>query len=314
MLSGCFAGRTAVPDSITALNERFGLGHELAFADGPGGLTLANIATRHGSAAVSLSGGQVMQWSPAGQRPVLWLSPEARFAPGKTIRGGAPICWPWFGPHENNASFPAHGFARTSPWTVDKSTGSPDGSIQLTLLMAPDNASRDQWPHAATAKVVISLGSELRIDLITRNGGGSPIVIGEALHTYFAVSDVRRTAISGLAGCLYFDKSDGGRRKVQDGDIIIGDEVDRLYVNTTSECTITDSGFARRIRIRKSGSRSTVVWNPWADKAAKLGGFGHQGHLGMVCVESGNAGENVVVVDAGGEHVLSARYSIERLA
>jgi glucose-6-phosphate 1-epimerase len=302
-----------VSAAIADLNKRFSIGKELAFAEGPGGLTVANIDGRYGKAMISLSGGHVMNWCPSGQAPVLWLAQHARFAPGKSIRGGVPICWPWFGPHLHERDFPAHGFARTAAWNVGRSTASADGSIHLTLTMPPTDVGRAQWPHAATAQVVVSLGPELRIDLITKNAGSTAVAVGEALHTYFAVSDVRRTPISGLAGCNYIDKADGSSRKVQAGDILVNGEVDRVYINTTSECCIEDPELKRRIHIRKSGSRSTVVWNPWSEKAAKLGDFGADGFLGMVCVESGNALENVVTVQPGGEHILSVRYSVEAL-
>jgi glucose-6-phosphate 1-epimerase len=302
-----------VPESIATLNDRFAIGSQLFFAEGPGSLPVAEIVGPHGQGMISLSGGHVMTWTPEGHEPVLWLSQHAKFSPGKSIRGGVPICWPWFGPHESDSSFPSHGFARTSPWAVERSEASPDGTIQLTLAMTATDVSRAQWPHAVTAKVIVSLGSELRIDLITKNSGNTAVVVGEALHTYFAVSDIRQAQISGLAGCNYFDKADGGRRKLQEGNIIVGGEVDRVYVNTTSECSIEDAGLKRRIRIKKSGSRSTVVWNPWTEKAAKMGDFGADGFLGMVCVESGNALDNVVTVEPSCEHILSVRYSVEAL-
>jgi D-hexose-6-phosphate mutarotase len=307
------ARKKPVSESIANLNTRFALENQLHFTEGPGGLTVADIAGQFGRTMISLSGGHVMTWSPVGHEPVLWLSPHAKFSPGKSIRGGVPICWPWFGPHERDPGLPSHGFARTAQWAVERSEASPDGSVLLTMAMIPTDLTRTQWPHAMTVQVIVSLGTELRIDLITKNSGSTAVVVGEALHTYFAVSDIRQAKIFGLAGCNYVDKVDGGRRKVQDGAVTIGGEVDRVYFNTTSECSIEDAGLNRRIRIKKSGSRSTVVWNPWSEKAAKMGDFGSDGYLGMVCIESGNALENVVTVEPGGEHILSVRYSVEAM-
>lgn len=301
-------------DSLAALNSRFALAGQLDFEEGPGGLAVARVSNPLGEAMISLSGGHVMTWRPQGQEPVLWLSGYAKFAPGKSIRGGVPICWPWFGPHEREAGFPSHGFARTAPWTVESTEALPDGAARLTLTLQHSDATRSQWPHASSLQSVITVGRELRIDLVTRNLGNAPFVIGEALHTYFAVSDIRNAPIRGLEGCAFVDKVDGGRRKTQEGAIVIGSEVDRVYLDTAADCMIEDAGLKRLIRIRKEGSRSTVVWNPWVAKAEKMGDFGPEGYLGMVCVESANALDNAVTIAPGGEHVLTVRYSIEPLA
>ena len=300
-------------DSIAALNAQFAVAGQLDFAAGPGGLTVARIANAHGEAMVSLSGGHVMTWQPLGQSPVLWLSGYAKFAPGKSIRGGVPVCWPWFGPHDQEAGFPGHGFARTVPWAVEAAQALPDGTTRLALALQQSEATRAQWPHASSLRSVITVGRELRIELITANQGDTAFRIGEALHTYFAVGDIRRAPIHGLEGCAYLDKAEGGRRKTQEGAVVIATEVDRVYVDTVADCLIDDAGLQRRIRIRKEGSRSTVVWNPWAAKAEKMGDFGPEGYLGMVCVESGNAADNLVTVAPGARHTLAVTYSVEPL-
>lgn len=300
-------------ESIETLNARFAVAGHLRFEEGPGGLLVARIANAHAEATISLSGGHVMTWAPRGEAPVLWLSGYASFAPGKSIRGGVPVCWPWFGPHEREPGFPGHGFARTVPWTVEGAEALADGSTRLILALALSDATRVQWPHASRVTNAVTVGRDLGISLVTRNLGAEPFVLGEALHTYFAVSDVRQAPILGLEGCRYLDKVAGGEVRTQAGPIVIGSEVDRVYLGTTADCTIDDTGLGRRIRIAKEGSRSTVVWNPWEAKATKMGDFGPEGYLGMVCVESGNALEDVVTVPAGGEHALRVRYSVERL-
>jgi len=302
-----------VSTSISELNQRFALAGLLTFQEGPGGLTVAKITSPQGEAMISLSGGHVMSWNPAGEKPVLWLSAYAKFAPLKSIRGGVPVCWPWFGPHATDAGFPGHGFARTVPWHVVASDATAEGVVSITLELEQPEATRAQWPHASSARLTVSVGRELGLALSTQNLGAEAFVLGEALHTYFAVGDIRRAPIQGLSGCTYLDKVAGGTRQVQEGAITIGSEVDRVYVDTESDCTIDDASLGRRIRIKKSGSRSTVVWNPWSAKAEKMGDFGPEGHLGMVCVESGNALENVVSLAPGEEHVMSCVYSVETL-
>jgi D-hexose-6-phosphate mutarotase len=299
--------------TVEALNSQFAITGHLHFAEGPGGLVVASVENGQATAMVALSGGHVMTWAPKGEQPVLWLSGYAKFAPGKSIRGGIPVCWPWFGPHEREASFPGHGFARTVPWSVEETGALPDGTTRITLALQQSEATRAQWPHASSAQSVITVGRELTIALTTRNLGATDFVIGEALHTYFAVGDVRQAPIHGLEGCRYVDKVDGGQHKRQEGPIVIGSEVDRVYLDTTADCLVEDAGLKRRIRISKQSSRSTIVWNPWAAKAEKMGDFGPDGHLGMVCVESGNALDNVVTVPADGEHTLTVRYGVERL-
>jgi D-hexose-6-phosphate mutarotase len=293
------------------LNSRFALPGQLSFETGPGGLCVAKIANRQGEAMLAMSGGHLMSWNPVGQAPVLWLSAYAKFAPGKSIRGGVPVCWPWFGPHATESSFPGHGFARTVPWQVESSEALDSGATRLTLSLQQSEATRAQWPHASSMHSAITVGRELRIELTTRNLGDKPFIIGEALHTYFAVSDIRKSPISGLEGCRYIDKVAAGAELRQQGPIVINSEVDRVYLDTVTDCLIDDPGLKRRIRIHKQDSRSTVVWNPWAEKAEKMGDFGPDGYLGMVCVESGNALDNQITVQPGEAHTLSVVYSVE---
>ena len=169
------------------------------------------------------------------------------------------------------------------------------------------------WSHTSTLECHITVGATLEIDLVTRNTSAAPISIGQALHTYFEVSDIREVAISGLEGCPYIDKVDGGSRKQQIGAVTFNGETDRIYLHSTADCVIQDSGQRRRIRISKRGSHSTVVWNPWIEKAAKMGDLGDDGYLRMVCVESANAADDVVIIPAGGEHRLWVSYAVEPL-
>ncbi len=298
---------------FSVLNERYGIQGQVVFLAGPGGLTIANVSNDQGMATIALQGAQVIAWMPRGQKPVIWLSPVAKFATGKSIRGGVPVCWPWFGPHATEASYPSHGFARTLPWEVMQSKAQPDGSTRLIFRLVPGEAERNQWPHATHAEMHITVGTALEIDLVTSNLGANTVTIGQALHTYFEVSDIRQTAIQGLDGSPYLDKTDGGKRQQQSGPVIINAETDRIYLNSTADCLIDDPGFKRRIRIAKRGSASTIVWNPWVEKSTKMGDFGDNGYLNMVCVESANAADDTVSVAPGGEHHLWVRYLVEPL-
>jgi len=299
-------------DELDALNKQHALsGGRLVFGPGPGGLTVAVVNNSHARAIVALQGAHVMTWTPHGQQPVIWLSRAAKFIPGKSIRGGVPICWPWFGPHASEPKLPGHGFARTVPWEVIATGSLRDDRTTLALRLVETDATRAQWPHATPVEAHITIGATLEIELITRNSGSAPVTIGDALHTYFEVSDIRQARIHGLGGCPYLDKVDGGKRKQQEGPVSIDREVDRIYLASTADCMIEDPRWQRRIRVSKRGSRSTVVWNPWTEKAAKMGDFGPGGFLHMLCVESANAADDVVTIAPGGEHRLWVHYSVE---
>jgi len=295
------------------LNERFAIRGQLDFAPGPGGLAVAEVSNSHATAMIALQGAHVMTWAPRREKPVIWLSRAATFTPGKSIRGGVPVCWPWFGPHATESKFPGHGFARTVMWEVVKTEALRDGSTRLTFRILQDEATRAQWPHDGEALHIVTVGQSLELELVTRNTGSSAFTLGDAFHTYFEVSDIRHCRIHGLGGLSYLDKVDGGKKRQQTGAVTIGEEVDRIYLDSVADVMIDDPGYRRRIRVAKHGSRSSVIWNPWSGKAAKMGDFGPDGYLNMVCVESTNAAEDVVEVPAGGEHRLWVRYSVETL-
>ena len=274
---------------------------------------VAQVRNAHGSATIALQGAHVMTWAPLGEEPVIWLSPAAKLAPGKSIRGGVPICWPWFGPHATDSKVPGHGFARTVPWEILKTETLADGATRLAFQLVESDATRVQWPHPSSVTCQVTIGKTLEIDLVTRNTGQAPITIGDALHTYFQVSDIRQVTIRGLEDCPYLDKVEDGKRKQHRGPVVIGAETDRIYLDSSADCLIEDPGLKRRIRIAKRGSRTTVVWNPWIEKAVKMGDFGDDGYLHMLCVESANCADDVVSLPPQGEHHLWVRYSVERL-
>jgi len=296
--------------SITELNHRFGTDSAVRFKEFASGFPVLELHNAHASATIALQGAQVMTWAPKGHQPVIWLSRAAKFVPGKSIRGGVPVCWPWFGAHATEPSFPAHGFARTVPWELLEAQ-TRGGETRLRFRINPTSAPPAQWPQGADATLDLTVGSTLALALATRNTGTQSLTLTEALHTYFEVGDVRRVAVHGLDGLGYLDKVENMARKRQAGAVTVGGEVDRIYLDSTADCIIEDPVLNRRIRIAKSGSRSTVVWNPWIEKAAKMGDLGEDGYLKMICVESGNAAENAVQVAPGAEHRLEVKYSVE---
>ncbi|MCW8918162.1 MAG: D-hexose-6-phosphate mutarotase [Gammaproteobacteria bacterium] len=295
------------------LNQRFGLDGVLSFSELPNGFVVATVRNAHAGATIAMQGAHLMSFQPTGAQPLIWLSPEAKLAEGKSIRGGVPVCWPWFGPHESEKGFPAHGFARTVPWRLNQVDALSGGETRLEFELIPSSLTRSQWPYPCAVRNIITVGKTLRHELVTTNLGSEALLIGEALHTYFQVGDLRRVTVNGLQGCDYLDKVNAFARVTQEGTVSFSGEVDRIYLDTPSQCEIRDPAMQRRIVIRASGSRSTVVWTPWAEKGAQMGDLGPEGYLNMLCVETANAAEDTVTIAPGAQHRLSATYAIEAL-
>lgn len=282
----------------------------LVFSEAAPGFVTVAVTTPFSTATIALQGAHVTAWQPVGHKPVIWLSRAAKFVPGKSIRGGVPLCWPWFGPHESEAGYPGHGFARTIPWSLTDARKLPDGRARLEFAPELNETARAQWPHASSAKATVTVGQELVVALSTRNTGDAPFRIGQALHTYFAVGDIRQASVAGLEGCAYIDKVDGGKRKKQKGAVTFAGETDRIYLGTAGCCGIVDPALKRTILVTSTGSRSTVVWTPWEEKAAKMGDFGKEGPWKMVCVETANAADDVITLAPGETHRMTAQYRV----
>ena len=299
---------TPTPD---AFNSQFAIPDHISFKPGPGDLTIAEISNSHATATVALLGAHVMAYQPKGQKPVLWMSKHSHFEAGQPIRGGIPVCWPWFAVHPTDSSLPNHGFARTALWSVVATGALPNGATQIRLGISDTDATRSLWPHAFELEIRVTVGPRLTVDLIVRNKDAQAFTWAGALHTYFNVSNAADITIHGLDGCTYIDTVGTPERKVQNGPITVTEETDGVYVGTTAECTIDDPGFSRRIRIAKEGSRTTVVWNPWIEKSKRMADFGDDEYPGMVCVETAAAEEDSVTLSPGEEHRLTAIIGVE---
>ncbi len=300
--------------NVAQLNDTFSFkqgNHSLCFKAGENDIPVVEIQNDQASATISLQGAQVLSWVPAGEDEVIWLSRDASFAPGKSVRGGIPICWPWFGAHAADAAYPAHGFARTSLWQVIDTQPLASGETQITFRLDTrqmNDSIQSMWPLATVVEFCLTIGKTLIMTLTTLNHSEEVITIGQALHTYFAVDDVRHTSVYGLEDRDYLDKTDGFKRKIQDGPVVIGEEVDRVYLQTADDIVIDDK--KRKVSITKQGSQSTIVWNPWQVVAEKMGDLGQDGYLKMLCVESANAAEDTVTISPGEEYSLVVTYGV----
>ena len=276
-------------------------------------LKFLDIANDMATAKIAMQGGHVMTWQPREEaEPVLWLSEHARYMHGRSIRGGVPICWPWFGAHPTDSTLCPHGFARVMPWDLMESTTLENGATRLVMQILHTPVAQKQLSYPYTLTLTVDVGNTLKMALSTTNRGNQPFMIGEAFHTYFNVSDVAQISLQGLEGSEYSDKVLNYDRDTQHDAVRFDGEFDRVYVNTQEDCVIDDPGYQRRIRIRKSGSNSTVVWTPWEEKAHQLGDMGNDDSWRhMICIESANALENMVMVRPGKTHTLSIEYAIE---
>lgn len=293
------------------LQEKFGSTNHIVFKQLDNGIVLAKIDNAFATATVCLYGGQVIQWQPKTQTvPVLWDSSLAHYQPGKAIRAGIPVCWPWFGAHPTESNFPSHGYARIVPWELTAVTTDQSGATILSMTMLESEHSRSLFGIAARLSIRILIGEFLSIELMTTNTGSQTITFTEALHTYFSVSDISQVKIAGLNESQYVDLIDGNLLKTQSDTINFSEETGRIFLNNKADCLLVDPGLNRTIRVKKSGSQSTVVWNPWLDTATKMDDLGPTGWKTMVCIESANALQNSVTLEPGAVHTLAVNYSV----
>lgn len=274
--------------------------------NGPGGLPVLCLTNALGRAEVLLHGGHVLSFQPAGVAPVLWVSPLSPFADGKAVRGGVPVCWPWFGPDPRAM----HGFARYRSWKLAESAQLADGRTRVLLALTDDDATRALWPHAFRLELAVTVGRELELALAATNTSEEPWSWRGALHTYFAVSDVRRTVIEGLDGVAYIDApSTGGvTNAVQSGPVDFKAEVNRRYLERDRVLVLNDG--TRRIRVTKSGSNASVVWNAGAESAAKMPEIGDL-WPGYVCIEAAVFGDGRVDLLPGCAWTLRQTIAVE---
>jgi glucose-6-phosphate 1-epimerase len=297
--------------SAVELNTQFGIPDALHFEDAPGGLVRAVIATPEAEADVYLQGAHVAHWTPRGQRPVLFVSSKSLYAPGKAIRGGVPVIFPWFGNCGDGKTGPAHGFARTTLWTVE-GTRQHGGGIEIALALRPNDITRGYGFDHFELRFRVTVGATLGMELETRNNASEPLIFEEALHSYFAIADIHQSSVGGLEGTTLIDKTDQFRRKVQPAEPVRATkETDQVHLNITATCVVEDPVWKRRIIVEKTGSNSTVVWNPWIEKTAGMADMAPDEWQGMICVETANAADNAVTLAAGESHRLSALIRVE---
>ena len=283
----------------------------VAMAQDKGGLPKINVQSPWSVAEIYLHGAHVAHFQKNGESPLLFVSARSHFAAGEAIRGGVPICFPWFG---NRAGEPSHGFARLAAWQLLKPVVAPEGAVTLTFAL-PQIPGRDAWNKLRT-EFVVTVADTLTMELTVANDScGASLELENCLHTYFHVGDINQVSLAGLRGLPFDDfaaGATGARRMETDPVLRIAKEINRVYPDHAGAVEIRDAELRRTIRVEKSGSHSTVVWNPWTTQKLP-DDFDPAEHQSMVCVESGNVKQNQISLPPGKATSLKVKLSSQPL-
>lgn len=283
-----------------------------------GSYPIFHIKNQNCTASIALHGAHLFNWQPKGQKPVIYTSPEAVFKLGKAIRGGVPVCWPWFNAHPIDETLPSHGFVRNRFWNLESVEESSE-STTLVFSLESNTETRKLWEASFQVTLRIVMNEELEISLTTKNSATSHkdssnkdvITLGGALHTYLAIGCIDEVEISGLDSTSYIDTVGEEQSRVQQGEITIEREIDRIYMDTASDIILHDYLLKRKVRVSRKGSLSAVIWNPWVEKAKALADLPDKGYQDFVCIEAANAREDVYPLAPGESHTLATRITVE---
>lgn len=294
---------------IDALNRAFGIPNVVAVIAGNGGLPKIRVTAPSASANIYLYGAQITSWQPAGEKEVLFLSQRSHWQDGSAVRGGIPICFPWFRSKADDPAAPSHGFVRTKEWRLE-SVKAEGESVVVVCSTESDESARRWWPHAFSLVHVLSIGKSLRLQLVVTNTGQTPFRFEEALHTYFRVSQADEISVRGLDQVSYLDNVDGNRRKTQWGDLIFTGKTDNAYLDVRGAAELIDPAARRTLRTEKENSATTVVWNPWQEGAALLSDLDNDEWPQFACVEASNILGSTISLAPGQEHRMQAVISV----
>nr|WP_314615760.1 D-hexose-6-phosphate mutarotase [uncultured Pseudomonas sp.] len=287
-----------------------------------GELNCWRISSDHAELLIAQQGAQILSYQRVGEPPLLWLSDQAIFRQGKSVRAGVPVCWPWFGNLQRNPQAvqamyhveqaPAHGLARTRDWQL---LGIEEAGSDLRIEFGLPEAQGELpgWPHDVELKLRVVLGDALELSLTSHNRGTAPVTISQALHSYFAVSDVRQARVEGVEGLSYIETLADWEQRQQQGALAFAGETDRIYLDTPPTLSIVDPHWNRRITLASSGSRSAVIWNPWTERAKELADMADDGWQRMLCIETANVWDDVVTLAPGKGVALSVSISSQAL-
>ncbi|MGI2091986.1 D-hexose-6-phosphate mutarotase [Shewanella oncorhynchi] len=263
------------------------------------GLDYVEVNTALCQARIFLQGAQIDYFQPVGKPPLLWVSSADDYQPGNGIRGGVPVCWPWFG-MSSEANFPQHGFARTRIWALE-SVEMRNQLVDLRFSLKISEQDKIYWPHNTEVSVLFTLSDTLSISLVNTNLGTEPVTLTQALHSYFPIEDIHQLKACGFSGSKYIEFAQGPYPQTTD-EVLFDRETDRVYTDLGPvQLLHTPQG---TIEVSRENSQSAVLWNPWIEKSQRLGRFNPEDYLTMVCLEATNVLEDKVVLAAGETHSL----------
>ena len=301
--------------TVTAIDElerRFGIPGVARICEGNSGLPRIQITGSRAEGEIYVHGAQVTSWKPAGSDELLFLSTRSRWQEGQAIRGGIPICFPWFRAKADNPGAPAHGLVRTKSWQIESIIEDKSG-ISVSMSTESDEQTQGWWPAEFRLVYRVAFGPELTLELTCINTGKNDLRFEEALHTYNRVSDVANVRLQGLDAAQFLDNTDSNRAKIQHGDVTIASATDNAFIGTQNDVDLTDPKFRRRIRLKKTNSLTTVVWNPWREGAGHLADLGDGEWTQFLCVEASNILNASVTLAPGKEHKMTAVLSTAKL-
>ena len=298
---------------LTELDHRFGIPDLARVCEGHGGLARVEINTPLAHGEIYLHGAHVTSWRPAGSEEVLFLGTKSRWEEGQAIRGGIPICFPWFRGKADDPHAPAHGFVRNRSWQLYSIVENKAG-VAVTMFIESDEQTRRWWPGEFRLVHRVTFGSELKLELTCINRGRTQFHFEEALHTYSRVADVKNVCLQGLDGIGFLDNTDANKEKVQVGNLTVASQTDDAFMNTQNTVDLLDPKMDRRISLQKSNSTTTVVWNPWQEGARRLQDLGEGEWIQFLCVEASNVMGTAVTLAPGQEHTMTAVLRVARFS
>jgi glucose-6-phosphate 1-epimerase len=298
--------------AIAASDRRLEIPGIAQIVEGNGGQPKVRVTSAEATGEIYLLGANVTSWKPKAREEVLFLSAKSRWEDGRAIRGGVPICFPWFGNKADAPTAPAHGFVRTKPWQLESIAQARHG-VTVNMFTASNEDTKRWWTGEFRADYRASFGPELGLELEITNTGKTSMRFEEALHAYLRVGNIESARVRGLDAVRYLDKTDSNREKTQQGDIAITSETDRVYLDTTGAIELYEPVPRRRARIMKENSHTTVVWNPWVEKAHSLPDFGDDEWKQMICIETSNVSGFSLALEPGQQHKMKAVVRVEQL-
>src|SRR5271155_1644074 len=298
--------------STAELDRSLGISGVARVSDGEGTMSRVQIKSPLCEGEMYLHGAHVTSWKPAGADEVIFLSTKSRWEEGQAIRGGIPICFPWFRAKADDPKAPAHGFVRTTAWQLDAIVESGSG-VTVTMTTESSERTRHWWPGDFRLVHRVKFGSELNLELECSNTGKTPFVFEEALHTYNRVANVHEVRVRGLDGVHFLDNTDSNREKTQSGDMTVAAQTDNAYLKTENAVDLFDPAMRRRLRLKKTNSRTTVVWNPWQVGAQGMRDLGDGEWTQFLCVEASNILGSAINLEPGQTHTMAAVISVEKI-